>query len=436
MHLYTEQITPRLNYIVEFISKELFDDPVVITVEENEFKARSGPKINYSYHEFSEEEFYIQPAALLFEKGIKEQKIECFELNYHKAFFQTKGDFPFDIFAASFYLLTRYEEYLPHGTDDFGRFPHTNSLAFKEGFLQIPIINIWLQELKKSLEQKFPGIIFKTRFFKFIPTYDIDIAYSYLYKGWKRNLGGLIKTMVTGRWASLKERINVLRKKQNDPFDAYEWLDSLHLYCGVKPYYFFLVAKEQKHYDKNTPPDVSALQELIRYHATGNFIGIHPSWQSGDEKGLLKEEIEWLEYIAEQKITHSRQHYIRFTLPETYQRLQQAGIEKDFSMGYGSANGFRASVASSFYWFDLSNEEQTKLQIFPFCFMDANSYYEEKYSPQQAMEELLHYYRIIKKVQGLMITIWHNHFLGTDRQFAGWKDVYQVFLKEEVYWEV
>jgi hypothetical protein len=84
----------------------------------------------------------------------------------------------------------------------------------------------------------------------------------------------------------------------------------------------------------------------------------------------------------------------------------------------------------------LEREKQTSLHLYPFCFMDANSFYEQKYSAQQAMEELLHYYRVIKKVNGMMITIWHNEFLGTDRQFRGWKTAYEVFLKEEVYWEM
>jgi len=122
-------------------------------------------------------------------------------------------------------------------------------------------------------------------------------------------------------------------------------------------------------------------------------------------------------------------------LPETYRRLINAGIEKDFSMGYGSVNGFRASVASSFFWYDLEKEQQTQLQLFPFCFMDANSFYEQKCTAQQAMTELLNYYNAIKKVNGLMITIWHNHFLGTDPMFAGWREVYEIFLKEEVYWD-
>jgi hypothetical protein len=65
-------------------------------------------------------------------------------------------------------------------------------------------------------------------------------------------------------------------------------------------------------------------------------IGIHPSWASGDNENLLGSEIETLESATGKKITASRQHYIRFTLPHTFRRLIAAGITDDYSMGYGS----------------------------------------------------------------------------------------------------
>lgn len=436
MLLYSQHITPRLRYVVDFIAKEIFTEPITITSDRMAFEFSGGARLNYSDAESSENEFFVRSTPLLFETGISSQPVKCFEVNNHKAFFQTSGDFPFDIFAATFYLLSRYEEYLPHQKDEFGRYAFTNSIAHKEGFLQIPLINIWLLDFRKSLQQKFPRLLYRHSSFKFIPTYDIDIAYSYLHKGWKRNIGGLFRSLLQRKWKEAFERIQVLLKRKKDPFDSYEWLDSLHLYCRLRAYYFFLVAEEQKGYDKNIPPGKKAFQQLILYHSSGYTVGIHPSWQSGNDEKLLKEEIEWLEFIVNKKIAYSRQHYIRIQLPSTYQKLIKAGIKKDFSMGYGNINGFRASIASSFYWFDLENEQQTNLLLFPFCFMDANSFYEQKFTAQQAMDELLQYYYAIKKVNGLMITIFHNHLLGTDQSFAGWKEAYEVFLKEEIYWDM
>jgi hypothetical protein len=435
MLLYCQNNTPRLQYAVEFIGKEFFDDPIKITSDREGFLAYQDPKINYSGEESGSNEYFIKPVSLLFESGIRTQDVECFELNFYKAFFQTSGDFAFDIFAACFYLLSRYEEYLPHEKDKFGRFSHACSLAFKENFLQNPLINIWLHDFKKSLKDKFPGLIFRHSYFKFLPTYDIDIAYSYLHKGWRRNVGGLLRSLLKADWSEFKERILVLTSRKKDPFDAYEWLDSLHLYCRTRAYYFFLLAKELKGHDKNISPKSEALRNLIRYHAKGYTVGIHPSWQSGDSHSLLAEEVSSLEELIEKKVAYSRQHYIRLSMPETYRRLLEVGIKKDFSMGYGTINGFRASFAGSFPWYDLEMESRTNLQLFPFCFMDANSFYEQKLNAGQALHELMTYYHAIKKVNGLMVTIWHNQFLGSDPLYAGWNKLYEVFLKEEVYWD-
>ena len=434
MVLYASHITPRLRYIVDFCGRELFDEAIRLTSDKDVFLADPGPRINYSSDSMPAI-FSIVPATLLFETGLRRQAIDCFELNGHKAFFASPGgDLPFDILAAAFYLISRYEEYLPHNKDEYGRYAHTESLAWREGFLHLPLVNYWLQDLRDALVRYYsePGFRYPT--FKFIPTYDIDSAFSYRYKEWWRNLGGGLKSLVKGKLGTLRERIGVLQGRRQDPWDAYEWLDSLHLYCRLRPYYFFLVAARCKGVDRNLPPSSAGFRDLIQYHGKGYRLGIHPSWQSGDDEGLLREEIEWLEVIGGQTITRSRQHYIRFTLPETYRRLLRHKIDTDFSMGYGSINGFRASVASSFYWYDLEKEEATGLRVFPFCFMDANSYYEQKYTAAQAMNELLHYYRHCRKVNGLMITIWHNSFLGTDPTFSGWREVYEIFLKEEVFW--
>jgi hypothetical protein len=435
MIFYCAHNTSRLQYIIDFFSKELFDAPIRITTDRAEFEEAAGPKINYSANS-SQDAFSIRPAALLLESGITPQPITCFLHNGCKAFFPTEGDLPFDIFSAAFYLLSRYEEYLPHTLDSYGRFAHTNSIAWREDFLDLPLVNYWLMDLRDALARKYPSLIFRYPDFKYIPTYDIDSAYAFLHKGWLRNLGGALRSLATGQGKAFYQRIATLRGKQQDPFDAYEWLDSLHLHCRLRPYYFFLVAAKQKGVDKNLPISSLAFQQLIAYHANGYRLGIHPSWQSGDDEKSLREELEWLEVISGQTITRSRQHYIRFTLPQTYRRLVAHGIDQDFSMGYGTVNGFRASVASSFYWYDLGKEQQTSLRLFPFCFMDANSYFEQKYTPARAMEELMRYYRHVKKVNGLMVTIWHNNLLGTDPAFAGWREAYETFLKEEVYWDM
>ncbi len=433
--MHSKSITPRIQYIVHFFSQELFDEPIRITSNKQLYIQHNGPKINYYYQELCEGEFLIAPVPLLFENTIQEQDTSCFEINFHKAFFQTTGDMHFDIFAATFYLLSRYEEYLPHEKDSYGRYAHTNSMAFREGFLNQPLINTWLQEFKTALHAAFPDLNFKGSQFANVITYDIDIAYSYLHKGFLRNLGGTFRSLMKGEWRLIKERWLVLFRLKKDPFDCFEWLDALHLYCRLKPYYFFLVARKRSKYDKNVSTSAKPFRDLVEYYASTATAGIHPSWQSGDEASLLKEEIEWLEVVGDKKVVTSRHHYLRFTLPESYRKLANEGIEKDFSMGYGTINGFRASVSTPFNWYDLEKEEETLLVIQPFCFMDANAFYELGYSARQTYEELMRYYEAVKKVNGTLVTVWHNHLLGTDKRTEGWSQMFELFMREEVYWD-
>ena len=429
--IYTSYSSPRVEYIFSTLLTALGNSECTVTTDIAAFKRFYGAKINYSKQAVTKEEIWITPAKLLFENTIAEQEISCFQFNDAKAFYKTSGgDFPFDIFAASFYLLTCYEEYLPHKLDMYGRYAHENSLAFKEQFLHLPLVNLWLQEFRKVLTRKFPSINLTATVFTFLPTYDIDIAFSYLYKGVLRNLGGFIKSMWDSEWTFVRERLDVLFKKKKDPFDSYEELDRLHNNYKLAPLYFFLLAARNKDYDKNILPKKRALKTLVQQLSKKHEVGIHPSWQSGDKQKLLKQEIDVLQKLSGKEVLKSRQHYIRMQLPATYRNLLNAGIKEDYSMGYGSINGFRASFCLPYLWYDLEKEETTNLTIYPFCYMDANSFYEQQFNAEEALQEMMHYYDTVKQVDGLFITIWHNQFLGADRIFSGWKEAYRELIEE------
>ena len=421
--VYSDITSSRLQYTCDFIFKEQFGLDYKITIDSESFRNHAGAKINYSNSRM-EDVYTIQSQSLLFEHDIKEQTINCVDLNNYKAFFKTSdSDFPFDIFAAIFYLLSRYEEYLPHEKDMYGRFAHENSISFKEGFLNKPVINIWLTDFSSSLKKIFPALTFKTKTFNFLPTYDIDIAYSFKHKGFIRNLGGFIKS------PSL-ERLAVLAGLKKDPFDSFDFMDKLHTEFNLNPVYFFLVATSGSLYDKNISPYSNAMWQLIKRHAKKYRSGLHPSWRSNNNFSILLKEKKILETAGKMEVNISRQHYIKMSMPQTYQELIKAGIEADYTMGYGSINGFRASVASTFYWYDLTTEKTTSLQLYPFCYMDANSFYEQDLDAGQALEELQYYLNECKKVNGFFISIFHNNFLGTDKQFTGWKEMYTKFISQ------
>ena len=428
MLIYTTYTSSRFEYIIKTLFAAAGVNNYKQVSNKNDFIQYDECKINYSEERISGNEIWIKPKDLLFDTNIEKQNIDFFEWHSLKCFFKTDGDMPFDIFSASFYLITRYEEYLPHEKDIYGRYAHTNSLSFKEGFLHLPIINLWLKELMIMLQTKWPSMVFHQPHFSFTPTYDIDIAYSYRYHSLLNKSGGILKSFIKGQWETLQERLYVLTGKQKDPFDTYNWLDELHEKHKLKPIYFFLIAERRKGYDRNLSPHRAAMQKLIKGHSAKYKIGIHPSWQSEGDINILKMEIKLFEEITDARVSHSRQHYIRMHFPDTYRLLIDFDIKNDYSMGYGSINGFRASFTSSFYWFDLKRNEQTDLQIHPFCYMEANSFFEQQYSAEMAAAEIHEYFKIVRSVNGHLITIFHNHFITEQPEWIAWRNMYETFL--------
>ena len=428
---YTQQITPRLQYIVKTVFDILGVAFFQITTDIDVYKAADSYKINYSQASIIKDEIFIKPHSLLFENDIRKQNISCFISRGLKAFFKTEGTLPFDIFAASFFLISRYEEYLPHALDTYGRYAHTNSIAYKEGFLKLPLINLWLLEFEEILLKYFTGLQLEKMQFQFTPTYDIDIAYSYKGKGLKRNAAATFKELVAFKWKALYDRFAVVVNNRRDPFDTYDWLDVMHKQYNLHPIYFFLLAEKVKGYDRNLSPHTKEMQQLVLHvKQQGYELGIHPSWQSGDDKMLLQRELRILESMCEQAIDKSRQHYLRMHLPATYSRLLQHKIVHDYSMGYGSINGFRASVTNAFKWYDVKEDKATELTVHPFCFMDANAFFEQGFTAAEAAEELQQFYDAVKMVNGEMITIFHNHFITTQQQWKDWRSMYESYLQQ------
>ncbi|MFC4262779.1 DUF7033 domain-containing protein [Ferruginibacter yonginensis] len=419
--IYSPQITNRVTYIIHYFFEELIGMPCEITTDVATFKNYQGYKVNYSDTPI-QGSYHIKPHGLLFEHDIKPQTLNGKGTRESAIIFPTDGEnHQFDIFAASFYLITRYEEYLPHTKDLYGRFPHTAAIAYQQNFLDSPVLNVWALDFKLLFRNIDYSIDYPRQVFKFVPTYDIDIAWDYKNKGFIRNVGGFLKKP---EWA----RIKTLFLGKKDPADAYDWLDKVHDNYELNPIYFFLVAQQNSVYDKNILPANKHMQQLIQQHQQKYEIGLHPSWRSYNKLDVVKEEKLTLEQIIGKEVTISRQHYIKFNLPESYRNLTAAGITDDFSMGYGTTNGFRASVASSFYWFDLERNQTTTLRVHPFSFMDANAYYEHHMDASDMYNNMLHYYFECKRLDAQFICIFHNNFLGTNPAFKGWQEFYLRFI--------
>ena len=391
--------------------------------------ACNTPKLSYTKVPLGNE-FFIKSTNLLFEQGVSNIDIDVTQWGSIPCFFYqgTKSTIPFDIFSASFFLITRYEEYLPYIKDKFERFPANQSTAFKNGFLEKPIVDIWAFKLLEKIREKFPDYEYKERKYQFISTIDVDNAYAYKHKSSVRAIGGFIKDACKLNILNLWNRIAVRFNIKKDPFDTFEKLIELKKKYDVRTVFFFLTG-DYTTFDTNVSTSKSKFRLLIKDMVDYARVGLHPSYYSMHDFEKLKMEKERLESITNMPVFRSRQHYLRFLLPETFQKLIDLEINEDYSMGYPDYAGFRASTCTPFYFYDLDFEIQTPLKIFPFALMDTTLNDYMKLTPKQSLGKINDLNNEVKKVKGTFITLFHNESLSDYLRWKGWERVYESMLK-------
>ena len=428
--VYSHKITPRLTYIFKHIFVRILQIPVTFTTKVDEFVAHNGPKMTYTKAPLGSE-FFIRSYEILFEQGINDVELNFAEWDNLPCFFLNKENsiIPFDIFAASFYLLSRYEEYLPHVRDEHERFAADSSVAYKNKFLELPIIDVWAFKFLDILKEKFPDYTYKKRKFKQISTVDVDTAFAYKHRGVVRNLGGFVNDVVNARFYNFWNRIMVLLKTRRDPFNTFKQILRLQKSKQVETIFFFSIG-DYTTFDQNISFRNNNFQSLIKSVADYANIGIHPSYFTiGDVEKMKKEKLR-LENIINTTVTFSRQHYLRLKIPETYQQLLDLDIEKDYTMGYAKYPGFRASTCTPFYFYDLDFEIQTPLKIVPFAVMDGTLKDYMRLSASESLQKILELKKIVKSVEGTFVTIIHNETLSEINGWHGWREVYAKMLDD------
>ncbi|WP_397447334.1 polysaccharide deacetylase family protein [Polaribacter sp. R77954] len=427
--VYTHKITPRIRYIFKHILARTLLIPVAFTTKVEEFVAHNGPKLSYTKTPLGTE-FFIKSNDLLFEQGVNDIDINVNNWDNVPCFFATniKSAIPFDIFAASFYLISRYEEYLPHVKDTHGRYTAAQSLAYKKGFLEKPVVDIWAYKFLEILKEKFPDYAYTTRTYNFISTIDVDNAFAYKYKSLVRSVGGFLNDVVRFKIFNVWNRFAVTFKIKNDPFDTFKELLKFKDSYKVKTIFFFLIG-DYTTFDTNVSASKEQYKLLIKEMVDYADVGLHPSYFSMQKATLLKKEKERLESITNTPVKSSRQHYLRFSLPDTYQHLIDLEIEEDHSMGYASNIGFRAGTCTPFYFYDIDFEIQTPLKVYPFAVMDTTLNDYMKLTPKQSLGKIRDLKNEVKAVNGTFITLFHNETLSDYLRWKGWKRLYEATLK-------
>ena len=422
--------SPRLSYILKFIFNDFFDSTFELTNDIELFRNSKKNRLNYSHRKI-EGCFTITPHTLLFEDKIHltgPKLVINDDLIALEHSTSNKANFPTDPFAFCFYCLSRYEEYLPFGPDQFNRFTAKQSTLFQFGYLDIPVVDKWLFKLKKKIEAYFPDDrLNKKQEYKVFPTVDVDIPWFLKHRSRASNFKTLTKSLVHFDLKAFRTKWNTINGKLPDPYDTYSAFKEK--FQNFPSSIFFLLVGNTDEIDTNFAVQTEEFQELVSQIKDDFRIGLHPSSYSNQHFEVLKEEYKYLATLIESSPVASRQHYIKLRFPETYRRLNELGIKKDFSMGFPDASGFRAGTSHSFNWFDLSRNRATSLKIYPFFTMDVTLRKYEYLDEKQAVKRVNQLKRNIKDVEGIACFIWHNSSLSEIEQWKNWSIVLDTLIE-------
>jgi hypothetical protein len=424
--IFTRNNSPRLKYIAGILVGDILGLPWEVITDRR--KLGKHPVINYSSEKISGS-LRIDPFPLLFESGIRQVEISVSNWKNLPVFFQAtpESDFPFDIFAASFYLVARYEEYLDFKPDEFGRFSASSSLAYKNGFLGIPVVDLWAKELSKALIRKYPVLAFKRNEFKALLTIDADEPFAYLGKNVIRSFGGLLRDLTVNP-GHAGDRYKVVTHEKKDPYQVFDYITETIRKSSIETKFFFPMGDHSK-YDKNPSWKNDEYRSLINSIASEFSVGLHPSYYAANDHSLVESELLHLKTIVSKNIVASRFHYIRLMTPSSYLNISHAGITEDYSMGYAEEPGFRAGIGRPYPFYNVKDDSLTGLKIIPFQVMDCTLYQYKKLDPGASLDIILNLIAETRAAGGLFASIWHNTSLLESPEWKEWRMVFETMLQ-------
>ncbi len=317
-----------------------------------------------------------------------------------------------DIIASSFFMLSRWEEYAIKEKNENGNFPSNLSFLQKNKISYRPVVNEYVELLWNMMVFLGYSGKRKEQKYKLKITHDIDqIARYDTFAKYVRALAGdvVLRKKPGLILKTTTDYFQIKRSKMKDPFDTFDYLMDISEKNGLKSHFYFIPAfrgETDFRYDINDSKVGQAIRKIIK---RDHVVGIHPSFSTFKNKKQLEVEIERLKK-HHSFIQEGRQHYLKFSNPETWQDWEDTGLKIDSTIGYENDMGFRAGVCYPYPVFNILTREKLKLIEEPLIVMEGALVCTHPDLPEfkTAIEGIA---KTIKKYNGTFVFLWHNNNL-------------------------
>jgi hypothetical protein len=418
MHLivFSTVLTPRIKYIFNFIFRDILKTEVEFTGNRQFFQDSLHAKISYGDAPIADELFF-KSSPLLFSSKLEDTKIKTISFGDYQVPFPVQHSLlPFDVFAASFFIVSRYEEYLHHRKtpEDFKA---SKSYQYKWKILDRPVIDEWAMILRNIIMTKYPQFKFYQKSFSQQPTVNFDIP--------AQPPNGLIN--------KTKFFFNALASKENNfisaGFDRLTGLDidiqrvlpTVAAYFDrkkINPAYFIGFPDIPEDYVGN-----AGISQLL----SKAFVGLLRPCSSDKQKiSNVKAGLSKLRTLLPEQVNLSSQQLEILKFPLCYLNLLNSAVTSDYSMGYAETPGFRAGTCTPFSWYDLQLEKVTALNVKSYCFTDTAL---EPLNTTAAHQLIADFIDAVKVVNGTFVSSWKLRSLSTHLKYKKSNKAFNYMLE-------
>lgn len=336
----------------------------------------------------------------------------------------------FNLVIFCIWMLLRREEASSESVemhDLHSRFPARHSFAYRNGFLERPVIDEWFCVLKQAVHETCQP---NEKIKRILLSVDLDEISRFQFCRWRtyfRRLAGSLlkfgslKQFVAGIWVRLRRASSI---QKVDPYFTFRLIEDAARRLNAGLLYFVMTGKGGHPFDNHYDLKDRRVLDFLNERAQFGTVGLHPCYAAGADSEKLKADIQYFvecseSFAASTQPIISRMHFLRWHPKYTPVFLNVNGVTEDHSMCFADRPGFRAGTSKPYQWFDIEANKALDIVMVPFVLMDV-SIIDDRYaglSDRQAFEgKVSELADAVLRVGGNFSFLWHNSELNTKKK--------------------
>jgi hypothetical protein len=300
------------------------------------------------------------------------------------------------------------------------QYSHNESLIFLDKFGRETSC-ISENKLKPTFSQKLIEKGFSPEYpnnkkFAICISHDIDHLYHFPNQN-KNYIGGLrnVFELLKHEFKSKVNNDNYINLRARKKAFSIENLINIHEQYDIRSTYYFLSLLPHEQDFNYHPSEIKDIFELL--NSKNNEIGLHGGHQAYLSSEKIYSEKKLLEDATQLKIKGYRNHYLKFSNPNTWNYLNENGFLYDSTYGNFDHIGFKGGNAYPFkpLWTNQSRDKQ--IVELPLAIMDGTLFKYMHLDTDKALSLVNKLMIETINVSGVLTLLWHNSYLnGIDKE--------------------